>query len=106
MSWAARYEVLEQRFTQLEAERDELYDRFVKTIFEVQQKSGFKNLLLERKLGSVSDQLEKKEAQLNEVLSASNLDPTALAVVSKKVGRGFFLHTVHCRVFKLIFPRF
>lgn len=79
------YEVLEQRFTQLEAERDELYDRFVKTIFEVQQKSGFKNLLLERKLGSVSDQLEKKEAQLNEVLSASNLDPTALAVVSKKL---------------------
>jgi len=37
-----------------------------------------KNLLL-------ADTLEKKEAQLNEVLSASNLDPTALTVVTRKL---------------------
>ncbi len=79
------YEVLEQRFAQLEAERDDLYDRFVRTIHDVQQKSGFRNLLLERKLGAVGEQLEKKEAQLGEVLAAANLDPTAIAVVSKKV---------------------
>lgn len=79
------YEVLQQRFAELEKERDELYNNFVKTIYDVQQKSGFKNLLLEKKLGALSEQLEKKEAQLNEVLSASNLDPTALAVVTKKL---------------------
>ncbi len=45
---------------QVQAERDDLYDRFVKTIHEVQQKSGFRNLLLEKKLGALSDQLEKK----------------------------------------------
>eukprot|EP00055_Hartaetosiga_balthica_P018192 m.130269 g.130269 ORF g.130269 m.130269 type:complete len:479 (+) comp9467_c0_seq21:57-1493(+) len=78
-------EVLQQRFQEVEEERDELYERFVKTIYDVQQKTGFKNLILEKKLDALSDQLEKKEAQLNEVLSASNLDPTALAVVTRKL---------------------
>jgi len=78
-------EVLKQRFGDVEAERDELYDRFVRTIYDVQQKSGFKNLVLEKKLAALSESLEKKEAQLNEVLLASNLDPTALSVVTKKL---------------------
>eukprot|EP00041_Stephanoeca_diplocostata_P017209 m.343109 g.343109 ORF g.343109 m.343109 type:complete len:483 (+) comp20626_c1_seq3:127-1575(+) len=78
-------EVLEQRFEKVQKERDDLYDRFVKTIYDVQQKSGFKNLLLEKKLSTLLDQLEKKEAQLNEVLAASNLDPAALAVVTRKL---------------------
>jgi len=53
-------EVLQQRFADVEAERDELYDRFVKTIYDVQQKSGFKNLLLEKKLAALDAQLETK----------------------------------------------
>lgn len=72
-------------FSQTQFERDELYDKFVKAIHEVQQKSNFKNLLLEKKLSALADTLEKKEAQLNEVLSASNLDPTALTVVTRKL---------------------
>jgi len=79
------HEVLEQRFGKTQAERDELYKKFVKAIHEVQQKSNFKNLLLEKKLSALADSLEKKEAQLNEVLSASNLDPTALTVVTRKL---------------------
>jgi len=79
------HEVLEQRFEKTQDERDELYKKFVKAIHEVQQKSNFKNLLLEKKLGALADTLEKKEAQLNEVLSASNLDPTALTVVTRKL---------------------
>lgn len=78
-------EVLQQRFATTQGERDELYNKFVKAIHEVQQKSNFKNLLLEKKLGALADTLEKKEAQLNEVLSASNLDPTALTVVTRKL---------------------
>ena len=70
---------------QTQDERDDLYRKFVKAIHEVQQKSNFKNLLLEKKLGALADTLEKKEAQLNEVLSASNLDPTALTVVTRKL---------------------
>ena len=83
MEW--EMEVLEQRYHGVATERDDLYNKFVKTIHEVQQKTGFKNLLLEKKLGALLDQLEKKEAQLNEVLAASNLDPTALAVVTRKL---------------------
>lgn len=79
------HEVLQQRFGQTQSERDELYSKFVKAIHEVQQKSNFKNLLLEKKLSALADTLEKKEAQLNEVLSASNLDPTALTVVTRKL---------------------
>lgn len=79
------HEVLQQRFSQTQSERDELYGKFVKAIHEVQQKSNFKNLLLEKKLAALADTLEKKEAQLNEVLSASNLDPTALTVVTRKL---------------------
>merc|ERR1712124_94535 len=66
-------------------ERDDLYSNFVKAIHEVQQKSGFKNLLLEKKLKALVDTLEKKEAQLNEVLAASNLDPNALSAVTRKL---------------------
>lgn len=79
------HEVLEQRFEKTQNERDELYRKFIKAIQEVQQKANFKNLLLEKKLGALADTLEKKEAQLNEVLSASNLDPTALTVVTRKL---------------------
>ncbi|KAG7275198.1 hypothetical protein CRUP_023786 [Coryphaenoides rupestris] len=79
------HEVLEQRFTKVQAERDELYNRFTQAIQEVQQKSGFKNLLLERKLNTLADSLEKKEAQLNQVLSATNMDPMALGVVTRKL---------------------
>ena len=43
-------QVLEQRFHHVEKERDELYEKFESTIYDVQQKSGFKNILLERKL--------------------------------------------------------
>ena len=45
---------------QIQSERDELYSRFVSAIHEVQQKSGFKNLLLEKKLTALADTLEKK----------------------------------------------
>ncbi|XP_075045183.1 dynein regulatory complex subunit 4 [Mixophyes fleayi] len=79
------HEVLEQRFQKVQDERDELYRKFTAAIQEVQQKSGFKNLLLERKLQALGEVLEKKEAQLNEVLAASNLDPTALSAVTSKL---------------------
>ncbi|XP_074769423.1 dynein regulatory complex subunit 4 isoform X3 [Athene noctua] len=79
------HEVLEQRFSKVQAERDELYQKFTKAINEVQQKTGFKNLLLERKLKGLLGVLEKKEAELSEVFAASNLDPGALSLVSHKL---------------------
>ncbi|NWI65392.1 DRC4 protein, partial [Todus mexicanus] len=79
------HEVLEQRFSKVQAERDELYQKFTKAINEVQQKTGFKNLLLERKLKGLLEVLEKKEVELCEVFATSNLDPGALSLVSHKL---------------------
>ncbi|XP_060247791.1 dynein regulatory complex subunit 4 isoform X2 [Meriones unguiculatus] len=79
------HEVLEQRFAKVQQERDELYRKFTAAIQEVQQKTGFKNLLLERKLQALNTAVEKREVQFNEVLAASNLDPTALTLVSRKL---------------------
>ncbi|RMC09377.1 hypothetical protein DUI87_14385 [Hirundo rustica rustica] len=79
------HEVLEQRFGKVQAERDELYQKFTKAINEVQQKTGFKNLLLERKLKGLLNLLEKKEVELSEVVASSSLDPSALSLVSNKL---------------------
>ncbi|XP_051024967.1 dynein regulatory complex subunit 4 isoform X2 [Acomys russatus] len=79
------HEVLEQRFSKVQQERDELYRKFTAAIQEVQQKTGFKNLLLERKLQALNAAVEKREVQFNEVLAASNLDPAALSLVSRKL---------------------
>ncbi|NXX91542.1 DRC4 protein, partial [Centropus bengalensis] len=79
------HEVLMQRFSKVQAERNELYKRFTKAIYEVQQKTGFKNLLLERKLKGLHSVLERKEAELSKVLAASNLDPSTRSVVTQKL---------------------
>ncbi|KAI6651655.1 Growth arrest-specific protein 8-like [Oopsacas minuta] len=83
LNW--EHEVLGQRYDKANTERDGLYNKFTHTIQEVQQKNGLKNLLLEKKLMSLAETLEMKEAQLNEVLSASNLDPNALTAVTRKL---------------------
>ncbi|XP_074248504.1 dynein regulatory complex subunit 4-like [Saimiri boliviensis] len=79
------HKVLEQRFTKVLTERDELYRKFTAAIQEVQQKTGFKNLVLEFKLQALSVAAEKKEVQFNEVLAASNLDPASMTLVSRKL---------------------
>ncbi|KAK2817593.1 hypothetical protein Q5P01_025784 [Channa striata] len=71
------YELLLQAFEKVQQERDELLRRQTETILDMQQKSGLKELLLERKLAALTETLEKKEAQLCAALSSTNLDPTA-----------------------------
>ncbi|KAJ8324909.1 hypothetical protein BDV3_004547 [Batrachochytrium dendrobatidis] len=83
LTW--EHEVLEQRFSQVQKERDELYENFVDRIISVQQKTGFKNLILEKKVDSLKENLEKKELQVNEVLKATNLDPAALSSLTKRL---------------------
>ncbi|XP_012153528.1 growth arrest specific protein 8 [Megachile rotundata] len=78
-------EVLELRFEKCQAERDELHSKFVSAILELQQKTGLKNVLLEKKLEKLSDLLEQREAQISEVLAAAQLDPIAVANANKKL---------------------
>lgn len=83
VSW--EHEVLLQRFEELQKERDDLQLHFKACVYDVKQKSGFKKLLLEKKLSAVQRVQEEKEAQLNEVLARANLDPSALGQVKGRV---------------------
>lgn len=78
-------EVLQQRFGKVQSERDELYSKFESSIYDVQQKTGLKTLLLERRLEAMHEAMETKEAQLTEVLSAANIDPSTLQGINKRL---------------------
>jgi chromosome segregation ATPase len=79
------HEVLSQKFEQVQRERDELYNRFEQSIYDVQQKAGLKNIMLEKKITDLAERLETKDAQLNEVLAKSDLDPAAKAQVGQRL---------------------
>ncbi|KAM9857040.1 dynein regulatory complex subunit 4-like [Aulostomus maculatus] len=71
------HEMLLQAFEKVERERDELLKKQTEAILDVQQRCGLKELLLERKLATLTETLEKKEAQLCATLSTCNVDQTA-----------------------------
>jgi chromosome segregation ATPase len=80
------FEVIQQRFVDLKRERDELRQSFMSSVFDVKQKSSFRGVLLEKKLAAIQMVQEEHEAQLNEVLSRANIDPTLLGQVKGKSG--------------------
>jgi len=72
-------EVLEQRFEQLEKERDALYDQFETSIHDVRQKTEFRAYILEQKVRKMHEELERKEMQLQQVMQRKGLDATAIS---------------------------
>ena len=72
-------EVLEQRFEQLEQERDGLYDQFETSIHDVRQKTEFRAYVLEQKVKRLHEELEQKEMQLQQVMQEAGLDATAIS---------------------------
>jgi len=78
-------EVHKQENDSLRMERDKLLSSFTKALSEIQQKSSMKNLLLEQKLDKLTDLLEIKDAQFNELLASSNLDDKSMAIVNEKI---------------------
>ena len=77
--------MLEQRFHHVEKERDELYEKFESAIYDVQQKSGFRNLLFEKKLDVYGEELEKTEGQLNHLIHSFNVEPQSTEAAQQKV---------------------
>lgn len=63
---------------QLRLETNELYETSTQNIEQVQQKADRKSMQLEGKLKDMTDGLEATQAQLLSVLSACNMDRTAL----------------------------
>jgi growth arrest-specific protein 8 len=65
------HEVLEEKFGAVQGERDDLYEKFVGAIHEVQQQSGLRNVILERKMVALGDDLETREIQLSSVIASA-----------------------------------
>lgn len=80
-----QHEVLHQQLTQVSAEREDLYTRFQNAIYDVQQRSGLKNLLLEKKIDTVEEALETTDAQVSELLTSANVDQATAAGISQKL---------------------
>ena len=72
-------EVLRQKHLEVVQQRDELKEKHRELIAEVKQKASFKHLLLEKKLDAVAEQLEARDAQLDDALSRANVDVSRLS---------------------------
>merc|ERR1711871_1362771 len=78
-------EVLHQQLEKVSDERDGLYSKFQNAIYEVQQKRGLKNLMLEKKLDAVEESLEVTDAQVSELLMSANVDKNTQGGISQKL---------------------
>lgn len=85
-------EVLELRFEKCQEERNELHSRFVSSILELQQRTGLKNVLLEKKMEKLTELLEQREAQIGEVLAAAQLDPKEIVNINEKLEVNIFIY--------------
>lgn len=65
----------------MERERKNLFDNFHTLVYQLHQKNGLKNIILEKKIEVIQDSLETKDAQTNQILSVSNIDPQALGMI-------------------------
>jgi len=77
--------VLDQRFGKLEEDRDLIFKRYNTMLQEIQQKALFKRVLVHRKMEVVQAQLERKDAQLSEILRQANVDPASIQGVERKL---------------------
>lgn len=71
-------EALRMRCDKLSEDRMHLEEKFEETMLEVQQKSGLKNVLLERKLTQLQKEYERLETVFSEVLKVTGLEPQEL----------------------------
>ncbi|KAF1331629.1 Growth arrest-specific protein 8, partial [Globisporangium splendens] len=60
-------------------------DQFQRSIYDVQQKTGLKNLLLEEEMDVMMMRLEQKDAELNEVLLHVKLEPAIVDHVKDRL---------------------
>lgn len=80
-----QHEVLQQQLKTTNAEREELYSKFQYAIYDVQQKSGLKNLLLEKKIDTVEEALETTEAQVDELMNSASVGAATANGISQKL---------------------
>merc|ERR1711959_806958 len=78
-------EVLEQRYAKVKAERDALYSNLQGAVYEVQQKAGFKNMLLNKKTNLLKKKLDTNAVMLGEAIGAAGIAPDKVGGVSRRL---------------------
>jgi hypothetical protein len=78
-------EVLEQRYGKVKTERDSLYSNLQGAVYEVQQKAGFKNMLLDKKTVLLQKKLDTNAVMLGEAISAAGINPDKVGGVSRRM---------------------
>lgn len=83
MKWET--EALKMRCEKLVEERDQLKIKFEEAILELQQKTGLKNVILERRIVELQKDIEKREAIMGEFFSVSGMEPHNLSLRFEKL---------------------
>lgn len=70
-----------QQYQYIEQEKKQLFERFHGVVYDVHRKTGLRNLILEKKLETIQESLETKDAQTNQILATARIDPQALGMI-------------------------
>ena len=65
----------------MQSEKKQLFEEFHKIVYELHQKTGLRNLVLEKKLETIQESLETKDAQINQILATARIDPQAMGMI-------------------------
>lgn len=83
VSW--EHEVLSQRYAKLVEDRDIILKKYNAMLQDIQRKSAFRRVLIQKKLELVQTQLEGRDAKLTELLKRANVNPDDLKELEQKV---------------------
>lgn len=78
-------EALRMRCDNLVAERDDLKNKFEQAMLELQQRTGLKNVLLDRKMTSLQKEHERLELVLSEMVKAAGMGQQNAGVKAESV---------------------
>lgn len=87
-------EVAEQQLARIKVERDELEERFMVAILEVQQKANLKQLVLEKKLDALKDAVKSKDIALKILTTNSTGSQNNVGTFSSGADTGVSLRKV------------
>ncbi|CAJ1036325.1 putative Growth-arrest specific micro-tubule binding [Leishmania shawi] len=83
ISW--EHEVLLQRYTKLVEDRDIILKKYNAMLQDIQRKSAFRRVLIQKKLELVQTQLDGRDAKLTELLKRANVNPDDMKELEQKV---------------------
>merc|ERR1712146_277598 len=76
---------LEQRYEKVKKERDTLYSNLQAAVYEVQQKAGFKNMLLHKKTDLLMKKMDTNNVMLGEAIAAAGIPPDKIGGAARRM---------------------